>query len=217
MLAEDGLVNQQVASGLLEAHGHSVVVVNNGTEAVRAVERESFDIVLMDVQMPEMDGFEATRAIREWEKTTGKHLPIVAMTAHAMKGDRERCLQAGMDYYLTKPIQSKALYETVEGVAAVAETPNEPPVEAEATDSIMDWNAAVRRLGGREDLLRQMVPIFFKESAKHLPALREALIQRDTGNVRRTAHALKGSVACFVAPLAEAAALRWSSWATTVP
>jgi two-component system sensor kinase len=208
LLAEDGLVNQQVASGLLEAHGHSVVVVNNGAEAVRAVERESFDIVLMDVQMPEMDGLEATRAIREWEKTTGKHIPIVAMTAHAMKGDRERCLQAGMDYYLTKPIQSKALYETVEGVAANSETANEPQVEAEAIDSVMDWNAAVGRIGGREHLLRKMVPIFFKESAKHLSALREALSQKDPTKVCRAAHALKGSVACFVAPLAEAAALR---------
>src|SRR5262249_35445570 len=118
LLAEDGLVNQQVARQLLEARGHQVVAVNNGREAVRALAHDSFDLVLMDVQMPEMDGFQATEAIRHKEQATGEHIPIVAMTAHAMKGDREHCLKAGMDDYLSKPIQSKDLYEKVEGIAA---------------------------------------------------------------------------------------------------
>ncbi len=208
LLAEDGLVNQQVACGLLEARGHSVVVAGNGHEAIKALEQEPFDLILMDVQMPELDGFEATKAIRERERTTGKHIPIVAMTAHAMKGDRERCLQAGMDYYLTKPIQSKALFETVEGVAAVAEVPNDSPVETEANDRVMDWNAAVRRVGGKEDLLRRMVPIFFKETDTNMSVLREAIVQKNVGKVCRVAHALKGSAACFAAPPIEAAALR---------
>jgi CheY-like chemotaxis protein len=207
LLAEDGLVNQQVACGLLEARGHSVVIVNNGHEAVKALEQEPFDLVLMDVQMPELDGFEATKAIREQEKTTGRHVPIVAMTAHAMKGDRERCLQAGMDFYLTKPIQSKALFETVEGVAVVAEGPSDPPVETGTNDKVMDWNAAVGRIGGNENLLRQMAPIFFKEASVNMPALRKAITQEDVGQVRRLAHALKGSAACFAAPSVEAAAL----------
>ena len=130
LLAEDGLVNQQVARELLQSRGHQVVVVNNGREAVEMLERESFDLVLMDVQMPEMDGFEATAAIRQKEQTTGHHLHIVAMTAHAMKGDRERCLKAGMDAYLSKPIQSKALYETVEGIAPSARIDHQEPVDS---------------------------------------------------------------------------------------
>jgi two-component system sensor histidine kinase/response regulator len=212
LLAEDGLVNQQVARELLEARGHQVVVVNNGREAVEAVERDSFDLVLMDVQMPEMDGFEATAAIRQKEQTTGNHLHIVAMTAHAMKGDRERCLAAGMDAYLSKPIRSKALYETVESIAASARVDHHELVEivpAESiTESIMDWNAAVDRVGGREDLLKQMVGLFFKEADKLIPALREAIAQQDMTKVRRVAHSIKGSASCFAASPAVAAAQR---------
>ena len=212
LLAEDGLVNQQVARELLEARGHRVIVVNNGREAVEAVERDSFDLVLMDVQMPDMDGFEATAAIREREQFTGKHLHIVAMTAHAMKGDRERCLKAGMDAYLSKPIQFKALYETVEGIAATARVDGESPLESvptgPATESIMDWSAAVDRVGGREDLLKQMVELFYKEIARLVPALREALVQQDMGKVRRLAHSIKGSASCFAAPPAVSAAMR---------
>ncbi len=212
LLAEDGLVNQQVARELLESRGHQVVVVSNGREAVETLERGSFDLVLMDVQMPEMDGFEATAAIRKKEQTTGNHLQIVAMTAHAMKGDRERCLKAGMDAYLSKPIQSKTLYEMVEGIAVVARSDQEESVESRpseaAVESIMDWNAAVDRVGGREDLLKQMAAIFFKETDKLVPALREAIDQRDMVKVRRLAHSIKGSASCFAAPSAVSAAVR---------
>jgi CheY-like chemotaxis protein len=99
---------------MLEKWGHHVVVAGNGCEALQALERESFDLVLMDVQMPEMGGFEATAAIREKEKVTGRHLPIVAMTAHAMKGDAERCLEAGMDAYISKPVVGPDLFDLVE-------------------------------------------------------------------------------------------------------
>jgi two-component system sensor histidine kinase/response regulator len=117
LLAEDGITNQKVACGLLAARGHRVVVANNGREAVEAVQRDEFDLVLMDVMMPEMDGFEATAAIRQQEQTTGNHIPIVAMTAHALKGDSERCLKQGMDGYLAKPVHPQALYEMIEGIA----------------------------------------------------------------------------------------------------
>ncbi len=109
LLAEDNLVNQKLATRLLEKRGHSVTVVGNGREAVEALARQYFDLVLMDVQMPEMDGFEAVGVIRDREKSSGAHQPIVALTAHAMKGDKERCLEAGMDFYLTKPIHSTEL------------------------------------------------------------------------------------------------------------
>jgi CheY-like chemotaxis protein len=121
LLAEDNAVNQKLASRLLEKRGYTVVVTSNGREAVEALERESFDLVMMDVQMPEVDGFEATALIRERENGTGTHLPIVAMTAHAMTGDRERCLAAGMDSYVSKPIQSKELFEAIEKLIVPAE------------------------------------------------------------------------------------------------
>jgi CheY-like chemotaxis protein len=115
LLAEDNPINQVVAVRMLEKRGHRVTVAANGREAVTASRRESFDLVLMDVQMPEMDGFEATATIRQAEEAAGGHLPIFAMTAHAMKGDAERCRAAGMDGYLPKPIRPADLYALVEG------------------------------------------------------------------------------------------------------
>ena len=117
-MAEDSLVNQKLAVRLLEKRGHAVAVAGNGREALAALEQQSFDVVLMDVQMPEMDGLEATAAIRAKERTAGGHVPIVAMTAAAMKGDRERCLQAGMDDYVSKPLQPNELFDIVERRAA---------------------------------------------------------------------------------------------------
>jgi CheY-like chemotaxis protein len=118
LLAEDNLVNQMLAVRLLEKRGHAVTVAGNGHETLAALERQSFDVVLMDVQMPEMDGLEATKSIRAKERSTGGHVPIVAMTAGAMKGDRERCLEAGMDHYVSKPLLPKDLFDTVERLAA---------------------------------------------------------------------------------------------------
>jgi signal transduction histidine kinase/CheY-like chemotaxis protein/ligand-binding sensor domain-containing protein len=113
LLAEDNAVNQRLAARLIEKRGHTATVVGSGREAVAALERDSFDVVLMDVQMPEMDGFEATAEIRKKEKATGKHVPIIAMTAHTMKGDRERCLTAGMDSYVSKPIRPEELFQEI--------------------------------------------------------------------------------------------------------
>jgi CheY-like chemotaxis protein len=129
LLAEDNVVNQRLVARLLEKHGHTVVVAGDGLAALAALEREHFDVVLMDVQMPEMDGFEATAAIRkqEQEKETAAHIPIIAMTAHAMKGDEERCLQAGMDGYISKPIQREALFAMINRLAA------EPPAGSVAS------------------------------------------------------------------------------------
>ena len=116
LLAEDSVVNQKLAVALLERRGHTVTVVDNGKKALEAVIASPFDVVLMDVEMPGMDGLKTAEAIRTEEKQTGKHLPIVAMTAHAMKGDRERCLEAGMDDYVAKPIHSKELFATLASV-----------------------------------------------------------------------------------------------------
>jgi len=118
LLAEDGPVNQEVAVGLLELKGHRVEVANNGREALEALKRQTFDVVLMDVEMPEMDGLEATAAIRRQERATGGHVPILAMTAHAMKGFQERCTEAGMDGYVSKPVRSAELFGALDAVLA---------------------------------------------------------------------------------------------------
>ena len=116
LLAEDSIVNQKLAIGLLEKHGHSVVVAGNGREAIATLAEQEFDVVLMDVEMPEMDGFEAAAIIRLRERQTERHIPIIAMTAHAMKGDRERCLESGMDGYVAKPIRVQRLFDAIEAV-----------------------------------------------------------------------------------------------------
>ena len=113
LLAEDGLANQKLAIGLLKRWGHSVTVVENGSDAVNAWANNDFDVILMDVQMPVMDGLEATQSIRSREAGSNRHVPIIAVTAHAMTGDREKCLAAGMDGYVTKPFKKQALYEAL--------------------------------------------------------------------------------------------------------
>jgi CheY-like chemotaxis protein len=116
LVAEDNAVNQKLIARLLEKRGHYVVMAQNGREALKMLEKHTFDIVLMDVQMPEMDGFEATKRIREKEKDSGAHQPIIALTAHAMKGDEERCMVGGMDGYVAKPIKLEELFSVIENV-----------------------------------------------------------------------------------------------------
>jgi CheY-like chemotaxis protein len=130
LLAEDGLVNQRLAIGLLKKHGHTVSVAVDGQEAVEAVANDRYDLVLMDVQMPELDGLQATRAIREAEQRTQRHVPIIAMTAHAMKGDRQRCLDAGMDEYISKPIRAQQLIDVIENLLGSAQ-----PVDTTTLDT----------------------------------------------------------------------------------
>ena len=168
LLAEDNIVNQRVAVGLLKRRGHYVTVVENGREAVDAVEREQFDIVLMDLQMPVMGGLEATKAIRERKRDTSRdHLRIVAMTAHAMSGDRERCLAAGMDGYLSKPTESRTLFAEVEGDAVA---PKAPPI---------DEIDLVSRLHGDMELAAEIVRLFAEECPTLLPDIGIALDQGD--------------------------------------
>jgi CheY-like chemotaxis protein len=123
LVAEDNMVNQKLTMRLLEKRGHTVVVVKTGKEAVAVWKRQPFDVILMDVQMPEMDGFEATSIIREVERVTGGHTPIIALTAHAMTGDRQRCLTAGMDGYISKPIHVETVFEVIASVCAANQSP----------------------------------------------------------------------------------------------
>jgi two-component system sensor histidine kinase/response regulator len=193
LLAEDNAVNQRLAATILERRGHHVTIANNGREALAALARQRFDVVLMDVQMPEMGGFEATGAIREGERATGAHVPIVAMTAHAMKGDRERCLAAGMDEYLTKPLDSRRLCGLIEHVAAGREPLDMAPPPAGLSDQVL------ARVGGDRQLLAEISRLFVDDAPRHLERIREALEHRDGESLCRAAHGLKGAAANFEA------------------
>jgi len=207
LVAEDNPVNQLVASAILEKRGHSVVAVANGREALAALAEaqppDGFDLVLMDVQMPEMDGYQATAAIRAAEEESGVHVPIVAITAHAMEGDRERCLAAGMDGYVTKPIEAGRLVEAVESLATGAGGDDGGGQPARSFDVA---RAAVR-LGNDRNLLRKMLSLFAEDSPRMLADIRRAIDERDASALKLASHALKGSVANFAAPTAVAAAL----------
>ena len=209
LLAEDGVINQQVAVRLLEERGHSVVVVNNGRAAVEQVAAQAsassaeppFDVVLMDVQMPEMDGLEATAAIRRAEAETGGHVPIIAMTAHAMKGDRDRFLAAGMDGYVAKPVRPHELYAAVEGGG-----PNDEDGLPAPVDVPFEWDAALENVGGDEAMLSELAEMFFAECPKLMQQIREYIAGADGPELRRAAHTLKGSAHVFGAEeVAEAA------------
>ena len=195
LLAEDNAVNQKLAAQILQKRGHTVVTAGDGKEALARLGAESFDVVLMDVQMPEMDGFEATAAIRETERTTGTHIPIVAMTARAMTGDRERCLKAGMDGYVPKPVRPEELIQAVEGLGSVAEQ-NEPD---KRQDEIIDVKALMEGVDDDESLLGELVGLFSADCPKLLSDVREAIEHGDGQALELAAHTIKGSVANFAA------------------
>jgi signal transduction histidine kinase/DNA-binding NarL/FixJ family response regulator len=196
LLVEDNIVNQQVAAGLLGRRGHLVSIAQNGREALTQLDEETVDLVLMDLQMPVMGGLDATAAIRAREKGTGRHTRIVAMTAHAMAADRERCLAAGMDGYLSKPIEPHMLFAAVEGgaaanaaaAAAVAAIP--ASIDGRGT---FDEDALHRRLSGNRDLMTDVIRVFLEDLPMRMAAIHEAVSSRDANALGAAAHALKGA------------------------
>jgi CheY-like chemotaxis protein/HPt (histidine-containing phosphotransfer) domain-containing protein len=203
-LAEDNAVNQKLVVRLLEKAGQHVTVASNGRDAVRLWEQLPFDLVLMDVQMPDMDGFEATAAIRQREQEVGGHVSIVAMTAHAMKGDRERCLAAGMDAYVGKPIQAHELFDVLEQLLPAAAM---PPIGAgPRMPEVRDWSGALQKVGGDRELLHELVRVFLEEWPKWRAELSRALAAGNSAEVRRLAHTVKGALGQFDAEEAAATA-----------
>jgi signal transduction histidine kinase/CheY-like chemotaxis protein/HPt (histidine-containing phosphotransfer) domain-containing protein len=200
LLAEDNEVNQELAVKMLHKRGHTVVVANNGREALAALERGCFDVVLMDVQMPEMDGLSATAAIREGERSTGRHVPIIALTAHAMKGDRERCLAAGMDAYISKPVRADELFEALARLVpcVVAEAPASAG-NGTGTGSPFDPVEVLARVEGDRELLRKMVQLFAGQAGKLLAEIQAAITHGNGPALERAAHKLKGSLGNFAA------------------
>jgi len=197
LLVEDNAVNQLVALRLLEKYGHTVGVATNGRKALEELEKESYDLILMDVQMPEMNGWEATQAIREKEMSTGAHIPIVAMTAHAMKGDKERCLAAGMDAYLTKPIRTQELLSVLDEIGSHKTGPPFPldiPSKKTPTDAI-DLEATLERLDGDRNLFQELTELFKDDCPRMVERMRRAIVLCDAKSLEACAHTLKGSSA----------------------
>ena len=214
LVAEDNLTNQKLVTLLLEQQRHRVTMVANGREAVARSGERRFDLILMDVQMPEMDGFEATAAIRRREDTTGTHIPIVAMTAHAMAGDRERCLEQGMDAYVSKPLRYEDLFAAIDGLIESAPGGRrpakavafKPPAAGKPADgdhpaeqgrSSVDGQALIANFGHKPTLLAEVIRVFLSEAPAQIAALRAATEAADAGAIAAAAHALKGSVALF--------------------
>ena len=202
LLAEDNPVNQKLAVALLRKQGWSVEAVANGREAVEAMARETFDAVLMDVQMPEMDGYEATARIREMERGTEAHVPVIAMTAHAMKGDRERCLASGMDGYVTKPIKASDLYGEVLRLlpANVANRPSRAVstvVQATPDAAPADLSSLLDTVGGDVALVEELVSLFVEDAPEEMEAIRRALQEKSAPALHEAAHKLKGAVGNF--------------------
>ena len=201
LLAEDNQVNQTVARRILEKLGHSVVLAKNGNEALSLLATRTFDLALMDLQMPEMDGLSATKRIRQREEGGATQLPIIAMTAHAMKGDRERCLAAGMDGYVSKPVVVSELKDAI-ALAMKGRLPSNLVMRGrdEETDAAPPysslWNVSetLERLGGDEALLRDVLEIFLAETPKKIAALQNAIAQADVETIENTAHSIKGEV-----------------------
>ena len=192
-----------LAVRLLEKRGYSIQVADNGRKALEMLEKAApgeFAVVLMDVQMPIMDGYEATAELRKREAKAGRHTPIVAVTAHAMKGDRERCLAAGMDDYVSKPIHAKDLFAVLDRLTTNAPPPApapdraEPPAE-EPQNGAIDKNEVLGRVDGDIELLRELHGIFVAEYPKLLTKVREAMSERNGEALGKAAHTIKGMLA----------------------
>ena len=206
LLAEDNLVNQTLATGVLKNQGHTVTLACNGREAVDIYADGSFDVVLMDVQMPILDGLAATAEIRKLQQQSGRATPIIAMTAHAMKGDRERCIEAGMDEYLSKPIRAKQLAEMLAKVVGTIGQHAVPPATKTSDETfvekpaVIDWEYALDNVDGDRELLRAVIDAFLQESDQLLVNVQNAVNEGDPKTLHRAGHTLKGVLLSLGAP-----------------
>jgi len=197
LVADDNPANRLLAARILEKRGHAVCQAADGREALAMAEREKLDVVVMDAQMPEMDGLQATREIRALEKTTQSHLPIIALTASAMSGDRERCLAAGMDGYISKPINAQELLTLVEALGSQTRLAKLSDQRLPEPGAHFDFRTALARLEGDVEIFKEQVVFFLRDAPSLLAGLQEALAAGDADRLRTTAHRLKGLAAAF--------------------
>ena len=212
LLAEDNPANQKLVTYILKDRGHSIDVIDDGQQAIRMAQENRHDIILMDVQMPGMDGLEATKAIRAQEGGQ-RRVPIIAMTAHAMKGDRERCLATGMDGYLSKPIDGHEMIALVESLATgSAASEVVPPASVEPGNTpaavVFDPGLALKRCDNNHEMVEEMIKCFFDDVDRLFPKMRSALERGDLAAVGRLGHRLKGTVLYLGAESAQEAARR---------
>ncbi len=197
LVADDNAANRVLAARVLQKRGHDIVSVASGREVLSALKQQSFDVVLLDVQMPKMDGFATTAAIRESERHTGHHIPIVAMTAYAMSGDRERCLDAGMDAYMAKPLHARQLQKLVESLAADSPAESADPAASPMPPTAFDFAPALARLEGDVELLKEQMRFFLQDTPALLSDIAGAIARCDGKQLQLSAHRLKGLVSSF--------------------
>jgi CheY-like chemotaxis protein/HPt (histidine-containing phosphotransfer) domain-containing protein len=200
LVAEDNEFNAQLLEQLLGRRGHRVRLAGNGRAALRLAGEEAFDLLLLDVHMPELDGFQVVGAIRERERAAGGHLPIIALTARSRKEDRERCLAAGMDDFLSKPIQAADLWAAIDRVLRRAEGKTQGPVPSSLLpppSSVLDPPVLLAACGGDAVILEKICQTFRDRLPDHLGAVRDALRERDAARLREAAHKLAGMVSAF--------------------
>jgi PAS domain S-box-containing protein len=194
LLVEDNLVNQKLAIGLLKKGGHQAIVAENGEVAIKLYQQQAFDLVLLDIQMPVMDGYETCKYLRKLQVESGCFVPIIALTAHASQEDRARCLESGMDEYLAKPIRPDALFAAIESVTGHSSNISQPDQQAAAKVHAVDWQSAFETVGGDRQLLRELIQVFLNDQAKMLSTIDAALRKGDEKDLRISAHALKGAL-----------------------
>jgi two-component system, sensor histidine kinase and response regulator len=207
LLAEDNPINQKLVARMLEKRGHRATLVTNGKLALEESNQKRFDVILMDIQMPEMDGLETTAAIRAREKQTGGRIPIIALTANALAGDRERCLAAGMDGYLSKPIQAEELWRVIEEYSPRAFVPPVAEPGRSWRNLVLDEAVLLKQYGEDRTLLREIIAMFAEESGRRISEIRSAVNQGDGATVIRLAHSLKGALGYLGARQAQRMAL----------
>jgi CheY-like chemotaxis protein len=199
LLVEDNPINQMLAQRLIAKRGDTLLIASGGREALALLETQRFDLILMDIQMPEMSGIEVAAAIREKERGTGRRIPIIATTASAMKEDKERCMEVGMDAYLAKPIDRTALFEAMDMLLREPQAAKDDTAGARPANPVFDAAIALESLDGDFDLLREIIGISQTQFTKHMRNIRDGVATNDAKLLERAAHGLKGTAANLLA------------------
>jgi CheY-like chemotaxis protein/HPt (histidine-containing phosphotransfer) domain-containing protein len=206
LVAEDNPINQRVLVRILAKQDHAVVVVGNGRQASAALAEQAFDLILMDVDMPEMDGLQATAAIREQEKGTGRHVPVIAVTTHALDEDRARCRAAGMDAHVAKPVRAGELLRAIADLLGRAGGAPAPPPQGPPAEEVLDRAELLDRVDGDREFLAELVQMFAEDCPGWLAAIRDSIDRGDARGLKLAAHTLRGAAANFSARAAADAA-----------